>query len=178
MDNHNEKKELDDVDWRSNHESLENKQHQHEEQQDTSTMTSLRRPPSGTREEADDRVTTEMEDYDDDRKKESIQEDETTEHPLDDGNNDNPKVDPTISNEQNRDIVEGLQIMTEEEKNEYDKTRQNVESEENGAVATINAVPLSRRPVKRARTGYFIFADEKRNDIQKQVSCRLHSTLM
>lgn len=35
-----------------------------------------------------------------------------------------------------------------------------------------------RRPVKRARTAYFIFADEKRSEIQKQVSAEFEFTLI
>lgn len=38
--------------------------------------------------------------------------------------------------------------------------------------AAATPTPALQRPVKRARTGYFIFADDKRPELQKQVSGR------
>ena len=60
----------------------------------------------------------------------------------------------------------------EDEENKNQTTLSTVDAEEESA-KTI----LPSRPVKRARTAYFIFCDEKRPQIQKEVRSYLHASI-
>lgn len=85
--------------------------------------------------------------YTDDRKPAAKRarpdEDAVTE--IEDGKTDNPVVDETV----------------EEKVEEADDSKENEEPKE--------YAPLPVRPIKRARTAYFIFADEKREEIKAKV---------
>lgn len=89
-----------------------------------------------------------------------------------DTNNDtNNNADPVMASPVKKDGTNTTTVASDEhhQPNEEEEEKKESSAEKKRPLAE-NDTTVPRKPIKRARTAYFIFAEERRPEVQKQVS--------